>query len=104
MSLESQIQELARQAQQAGERCAELDSAQKNAWLHRCAERLEAARARIREANAEDMRAAVAKGVETPLCTRSPRSRIRSAASSRRACVPTGCALDACAFPSVSSE
>ena len=70
MSLESQIQELARQAQQAGERCAELNSAQKNAWLHRCAERLEAARARIREANAEDLRAAVAKGVETPLVNR----------------------------------
>ena len=35
------------EAQQAAARCAELNTAQKNAWLHRCAERLEAARPRI---------------------------------------------------------
>ncbi len=70
MSLEAQIVELARKAKLAGERCAELSTDQKNAWLHRCAERLEAARPRILEANAQDLREAEAKGVEIPLVNR----------------------------------
>ena len=70
MSLQAQIEELARKAKLASARCAELDTAQKNAWLHRAAERLEAARPRILEANAQDMREAEAKGVEAPLVNR----------------------------------
>jgi glutamate-5-semialdehyde dehydrogenase len=70
MSLQAQIEELARKAQLAAARCAELNTGQKNAWLHRCAERLEGARSRIQEANALDMREAEAKGVETPLVNR----------------------------------
>ena len=70
MTLQAQIEELARKAKAASDRCAELDTAQKNAWLHRCAERLEAARSRILEANAQDMREAEAKGVEAPLVNR----------------------------------
>jgi glutamate-5-semialdehyde dehydrogenase len=49
---------------------AELSAREKNAWLLRAAERLEAARERILAANAEDVRAAEAAGVEKPLLGR----------------------------------
>lgn len=70
MSLEHEIQEIAAAAKRGAERCAELDTAQKNAWLHRAAERLDTAREQIREANAIDMQNAHAKGVEAPLVNR----------------------------------
>ena len=70
MSLQEQIQQTAERAKTAGSRCAELDSAQKNAWIFRAAERLEAARAAILEANARDVRGAREKGVATPLLNR----------------------------------
>jgi glutamate-5-semialdehyde dehydrogenase len=69
-SLERDIQELARRARAAAERCAELDSSQKDAWILRAAERLESARERIREANAADVREAAEKGVDAPLVKR----------------------------------
>jgi glutamate-5-semialdehyde dehydrogenase len=70
MDLRKLVHDLASRARAASERVAELDSAQKDAWLHRAAERLEAARDRIREANAKDMREAEEKGVEGPLVGR----------------------------------
>ena len=62
--------ELAEKARTASDTLAELDTATKNAWLLRVAERLEAARGSILEANAEDLRNAEAKGVEEPLVNR----------------------------------
>lgn len=70
MSLQEQIQQTAERARAAGDRCAELDSAQKNAWLSRAAERLESARAAILEANARDVDEARAKGIATPMLNR----------------------------------
>src|SRR5262249_55334456 len=48
----------------------ELGTAAKDAWLLRAAERLEAARGRVREANAQDLALARARGVAAPLVTR----------------------------------
>jgi glutamate-5-semialdehyde dehydrogenase len=70
MNLEAQVRELALRARAAGERTAELGTREKNAWLLRAAERLEADRARILEANARDLREAEAQGVERPLLGR----------------------------------
>lgn len=70
MSLEALIHDLAVRAKAAGARCAELDSAQKDAWILRAAERLEGARERVREANDADVREAKEKGVEAPLVNR----------------------------------
>ncbi len=70
MSLQQEIQEIAKRAKAAADRCAELDSAQKDAWLHRAAERLESRREAIRGANQQDLRLAVEKGVATPLVNR----------------------------------
>jgi glutamate-5-semialdehyde dehydrogenase len=70
MSLQEQIHDIAVRARSASERLSELSPAEKNAWLLRCAERLEAARERIREANARDMAAAVDRGVAEPLVRR----------------------------------
>ena len=70
MSLPDQIHDLAVRARQASQRCAELSTREKDAWLLRCAERLEAAKARILEANARDLREAEAKGVAGPLVKR----------------------------------
>jgi glutamate-5-semialdehyde dehydrogenase len=70
MSLEALIQDIARRAREASRRCAELDTQSKDAWLLCAAERLEAARARIREANAQDLRLAREKGVAAPLLAR----------------------------------
>jgi glutamate-5-semialdehyde dehydrogenase len=68
--LQAEIHELSVRAKEAGARCAELDSAQKDRWLLRSAERLEAARERVREANQADVREAREKGVEAPLVNR----------------------------------
>jgi glutamate-5-semialdehyde dehydrogenase len=62
--------DFAERAQTASDTLADLDTATKNAWLLRVAERLEAARESILEANAEDLRNAAAKGVEAPLMNR----------------------------------
>jgi len=70
MSLQNQIHDLAVRAHQASRRTAELSTREKDGWLLRSAERLEAAKARIREANARDLREAEAKGVAGPLVKR----------------------------------
>ena len=70
MNLEALIPEMARRAREASRRCAELDTRQKDAWLLRAAERLEAARDAIVAANEVDLRAAREKGVAAPLVAR----------------------------------
>ncbi len=70
MNLEEQIHDIARRARAASERVGELTSRQKDAWLLRAAERIEAARDRVREANAADLAAAEEKGVAGPLVKR----------------------------------
>ena len=64
------VHDLARRARAASLRTGELSSAQKEAWLLRAAERLEAARETIRSANALDMEGALARGVAEPLVKR----------------------------------
>ncbi len=61
--LTHEIRELAARAARASERMGELPTARKNAWLARTAQRLEAARDRIMEANAKDVAEAAEKGV-----------------------------------------
>lgn len=70
MSLQRDIQEIARRAKAASARCAELNTAQKNAWIHRAAELLETRRKAILEANALDLENARAKDLATPLVNR----------------------------------
>ena len=70
MSLEATIHDIATRARAASERLAELGTRVKDRWLARAAERLEAARERVREANARDLAAARAKGTAAPLVAR----------------------------------
>jgi len=70
MNLAALIHDIALRARAASERMGELSSAQKDAWLLRAAERLEAARESVREANAQDMALAADKGVAAPLVGR----------------------------------
>jgi len=70
VSLEATIHDIATRARAASDRLAELGTRAKNAWLERAAERLEAARARVREANDRDLAEARAKGVAAPLVVR----------------------------------
>jgi len=70
MTLQHEIEELARRAKAAAPAVANLGTREKNAWLLRSAERLEAAKERILAANREDMREAEAKGVAAPLVKR----------------------------------
>jgi len=70
MNLEETIALLARRAREASRQTATLSAATKNVWLSRCAERLESARERIEEANAEDLREARAAGLSAPLLSR----------------------------------
>jgi glutamate-5-semialdehyde dehydrogenase len=70
MNLQELVHDIALRARAAAERTAELPAARKNAWLVRAAERLEAARDRIRAANAEDLAEAREKGVAAPLVAR----------------------------------
>jgi glutamate-5-semialdehyde dehydrogenase len=70
MSLQDRIHDLAVRARRASRLCAELSSREKDAWLRRSAERLEAAKGRIREANARDLREAEARAVAAPLVKR----------------------------------
>jgi glutamate-5-semialdehyde dehydrogenase len=64
------IAELAQRARAASRRTSELSTREKDAWIHRSGERLEAARERIREANARDLEEAERKGVAAPLVER----------------------------------
>lgn len=66
-ALADEVRALARAAKAASERTAELGTREKNAWLVRARERLEAARERILAANAKDVALAAEKGVEAPL-------------------------------------
>jgi len=68
--LEDRIRALAIAARRASETLGELPTERKNAWLLRAAERLEAAREAILEANARDIAAAAEKGVAEPLRNR----------------------------------
>jgi glutamate-5-semialdehyde dehydrogenase len=70
MSLQDRIHELATRARAAAERLAELSTREKNAWLLRSAERLEAAEAAIRRENRRDLREAESKRVAAPLLGR----------------------------------
>jgi len=70
MSLEQTVHDLATRARAASERTAELSTREKDAWLLRAAERLEAAKARILAANAEDLADARRGGVAEPLVNR----------------------------------
>jgi glutamate-5-semialdehyde dehydrogenase len=70
MTLQHEIEELARRAKAAAPAVANLGTRAKNAWLLRSAERLEAAKERILAANREDMREAEARGVAAPMVKR----------------------------------
>jgi glutamate-5-semialdehyde dehydrogenase len=70
MDLRESIEALARDARHASRRLASTDTRTKDAWLLRSAERLEAARERILEANRADIRDAEARGVAAPLVRR----------------------------------
>ena len=68
--LEEQVIDLARKARSASERVAELSTREKNAWLMRCAERLEDAKAKILAANAVDLERAAGSGISGPMLKR----------------------------------
>jgi len=68
--LEQQIADIATAARAASRMTAELTRAQKDAWLLLAAERLEAARERILEANRADMAEAERAGLEAPMVKR----------------------------------
>jgi glutamate-5-semialdehyde dehydrogenase len=70
MSLQERIHDMARRARAASERVGELSTQQKDAWLLHAAERLEAAKSEIREANARDLEQAEAKGIAAPMVKR----------------------------------
>jgi glutamate-5-semialdehyde dehydrogenase len=70
MSLQQEIHGMALRARAASERMGELSTRQKDAWLLRAAERLEAARQQIRAENARDLEQAQSKGVAEPLVRR----------------------------------
>lgn len=69
-SLEEKIVSIAERARTAGDQMAELSTSDKNLWLARVAERLEAAKSRILKANALDVAEAKEKGLEAPLVNR----------------------------------
>jgi glutamate-5-semialdehyde dehydrogenase len=70
MSLQQEIEVLARNARDAARITASLGTDTKDAWLMRSAERLEAAKAAILDANQRDIAAAKEKGVAPPLVRR----------------------------------
>lgn len=70
MELREQVEEICRAAQQAARGMARLTTDDKDRWLLRAAERLEAAKAPILEANRRDITEAEAKGVATPMVRR----------------------------------
>jgi glutamate-5-semialdehyde dehydrogenase len=70
MSLQERISDMARRARAASERTGELSTRQKDAWLLRVAERLEAAKPKIQAENAGDIRKAEEKGLSAPMLKR----------------------------------
>jgi glutamate-5-semialdehyde dehydrogenase len=68
--LEQSVHALACRARAASEPMAELSTQAKNGWLLRAAERLEAARAALLAANAEDLAEARRAGLAAPLVNR----------------------------------
>jgi glutamate-5-semialdehyde dehydrogenase len=70
MDLEQTIHDMAQRACAAAERLGDLSTAQKDAWLVRAAERLEAAKAHIQAENARDLELALAKGIAAPMVKR----------------------------------
>jgi glutamate-5-semialdehyde dehydrogenase len=70
MSLQERIHDMARRARESSERTGELSTHQKDAWLLRAAERLEAAKSKIQVENARDLREAEEKGVAAPMVKR----------------------------------
>jgi len=70
MNLQELVHDIALRARAAAERTSELPSSRKNGWILRAADRLEAARERIRAANREDLAEAREKGVAAPLVAR----------------------------------
>jgi glutamate-5-semialdehyde dehydrogenase len=70
MSLQERVHDMARRARAASERTGELSTRQKDAWLLRVAERLEAAKSKIQAENARDLRKAEGKGVAAPMVKR----------------------------------
>jgi glutamate-5-semialdehyde dehydrogenase len=69
-SLEQVVHDLASRARAASLRTAELGTREKDAWLLRAAERLEAAKPAILAANAEDLAQARRSGLAAPLVNR----------------------------------
>jgi glutamate-5-semialdehyde dehydrogenase len=69
-SLETRIEDLAKAARAASYETARLSRAVKDRWIQRAAERLEAARDRVLDANRADMKEAEARRVERPLVQR----------------------------------
>jgi len=68
--MEAQIRDLARRAREASLSLADLGSGEKNAWLLRSAERLEAARQRVLAENRKDIEEAEARGLAAPMLSR----------------------------------
>lgn len=70
MSLRETIHELATRARSAGESLAEFSTREKDAWLLRAVERLQAAQDQILSENRHDLEAAAERGVAEPLVRR----------------------------------
>ena len=70
MSLQEQIHDISTRARTASDRLAELGARERDAWLLRCADRLEAARKAILHENERDLEEARGKGVASPLVNR----------------------------------
>lgn len=70
MSLRETIHQVATRARAAGEKLSEFSTREKDAWLLRAGERLEAARERVRAENRRDLDAAAEKGIAEPLVRR----------------------------------
>jgi len=83
MSLTEQMTELARRAKAASRALAVLTAGQKNACLSAMADALEANRAQIRDANAQDREAAACLGLSKPMLERLELTDSRIAAMAR---------------------
>ena len=70
MDIPELVHDLACRARVASERCAELSTAQKNAWLQGAVKRLESARKSVLEANQRDLAEAREKRIDAPLLQR----------------------------------
>ena len=70
MDLQEQIRDMAQRASAAAERLGELSTRQKDEWLIRSAERLEAAKSHIQAENLRDLEQARAKDIAAPMVKR----------------------------------